>query len=67
MNQLFSTARFFLKSSHSDSPAAMPQKGQPAQPPTMLTERGGRILKLLSGAVMLALGLTMLLRPQWLM
>ncbi|MDI3491096.1 MAG: hypothetical protein PWP11_2373 [Thauera sp.] len=32
-----------------------------------LTERGGRILKLLSGAVMLALGLTMLLRPQWLM
>ena len=30
MNQLFSTARFFLKSSHSDSPAAMPQKGQPA-------------------------------------
>jgi len=32
-----------------------------------LTERGGRVLKLLSGAVMLALGLVMLLRPQWLM
>lgn len=32
-----------------------------------LGERGGRRLKLLSGAVMLALGLVMLLRPQWLM
>ncbi len=32
-----------------------------------LDERGGRRLKLLSGAVMLALGLVMLLRPQWLM
>jgi glutaredoxin len=32
-----------------------------------LSERGGRVLKFLSGAVMLALGLTMLLRPQWLM
>ena len=31
-----------------------------------LDERGGRRLKLLSGAVMLALGLVMLLRPQWL-
>ncbi|MCM5571566.1 glutaredoxin family protein [Burkholderiaceae bacterium FT117] len=31
-----------------------------------LTERGGRWLKLASGAVMLALGLVMLLRPQWL-
>lgn len=32
-----------------------------------LTERSGRALKLLSGAVMLALGAVMLLRPQWLM
>jgi len=32
-----------------------------------LTERSGRALKLLSGAVMLALGAIMLLRPQWLM
>ena len=32
-----------------------------------LTERGGRVLKLLSGLVMLALGGVMLLRPQWLM
>ncbi|MFU2489757.1 glutaredoxin family protein [Thauera sp. WH-1] len=32
-----------------------------------LDERGGRRLKLLSGAVMLALGLVMLLRPQWLL
>ncbi|MBP8306841.1 MAG: glutaredoxin family protein [Thauera sp.] len=32
-----------------------------------LDERGGRRLKLLSGAVMLALGLVMLLRPQWMM
>lgn len=32
-----------------------------------LDERGGRRLKLVSGAVMLALGLVMLLRPQWLM
>ena len=32
-----------------------------------LDERGGRRLKLLSGAVMLALGLVMLLRPHWLM
>lgn len=31
-----------------------------------LTEQGGRWLKLLSGLVMLALGLVMLLRPQWL-
>jgi glutaredoxin len=31
-----------------------------------LGERGGRMLKLLSGAVMLLLGLVMLLRPQWL-
>ncbi|SEF83255.1 glutaredoxin family protein [Thauera chlorobenzoica] len=31
-----------------------------------LDERGGRRLKLLSGAVMLVLGLVMLLRPQWL-
>jgi cytochrome c biogenesis protein CcdA len=31
-----------------------------------LTERAGRWLKLLSGAVMLALGLVMLLRPDWL-
>jgi hypothetical protein len=32
-----------------------------------LTERGGRILKLVSGAVMLALGAALLLRPDWLM
>ncbi|MHB1374326.1 MAG: glutaredoxin family protein [Thauera sp.] len=32
-----------------------------------LDERGGRRLKLLSGAVMLVLGLVMLLRPDWLM
>lgn len=32
-----------------------------------LTERGGRLLKLLSGVVMLALGVVMLLRPQWLL
>lgn len=31
-----------------------------------LQERGGRWLKLVSGAVILALGLTMLLRPEWL-
>jgi glutaredoxin len=31
-----------------------------------LTERGGRILKLVSGGVMLALGAVLLLRPQWL-
>ena len=31
-----------------------------------LTERGGRWLKLISGVVMLALGLVMLLRPEWL-
>ncbi|MDY0057553.1 MAG: glutaredoxin family protein [Methyloversatilis sp.] len=31
-----------------------------------LTERGGRVLKLVSGAVMLALGLVMLFRPDWL-
>lgn len=31
-----------------------------------LTERAGRWLKLLSGAVMLALGVVMLLRPEWL-
>jgi hypothetical protein len=31
-----------------------------------LTERGGRLLKLLSGGVMLALGAVLLLRPQWL-
>lgn len=31
-----------------------------------LQERGGRVLKGISGAVMLALGLVMLLRPQWL-
>ncbi len=31
-----------------------------------LSERGGRVLKLLSGAVMLALGAVLLLRPQWL-
>jgi len=32
-----------------------------------LGERGGRWLKLLSGSVMLALGTTLLLRPQWLL
>lgn len=32
-----------------------------------LGERGGRLLKGLSGAVMLALGAVLLLRPQWLM
>lgn len=32
-----------------------------------LTERGGRWLKLLSGAVMLGLGVMLLLRPGWLM
>jgi len=32
-----------------------------------LGERGGRMLKLLSGVVMLALGAVMLLRPEWLM
>ena len=32
-----------------------------------LTERGGRWLKLLSGAVMLLLGLALLLRPGWLL
>jgi len=32
-----------------------------------LDERGGRVLKLLSGAVMLALGAVLLLRPQWLL
>lgn len=32
-----------------------------------LTERGGRWLKLLSAVVMLALGATLLLRPDWLM
>jgi glutaredoxin len=31
-----------------------------------LTEKGGRLLKLLSGLVMLALGLIMLTRPEWL-
>ncbi len=31
-----------------------------------LTERGGRLLKLVSGLVMLALGAVMLLRPEWL-
>jgi threonine/homoserine/homoserine lactone efflux protein len=31
-----------------------------------LTERAGRWLKLLSGAVMMSLGLVMLLRPEWL-
>jgi uncharacterized membrane protein HdeD (DUF308 family) len=31
-----------------------------------LTERAGRWLKLLSGAVMLVLGMVMLLRPEWL-
>lgn len=32
-----------------------------------LTDAGGRWLKLLSGGVMLALGLALLLRPGWLM
>ncbi len=32
-----------------------------------LTERAGRWLKLLAGAVMLALGRVMILRPEWLM
>ena len=32
-----------------------------------LGERGGRVLKLVSGLVMLALGVVMLLRPEWLM
>ncbi|HNC68129.1 MAG TPA: NrdH-redoxin, partial [Thauera aminoaromatica] len=32
-----------------------------------LGERGGRMLKLLAGVVMLALGAVMLLRPEWLM
>jgi threonine/homoserine/homoserine lactone efflux protein len=32
-----------------------------------LTERAGRWLKLLSGAVMLALGGIMILRPEWLL
>lgn len=31
-----------------------------------LSERGGRMLKLISGVVMLALGLVMLFRPDWL-
>ena len=31
-----------------------------------LQERGGRWLKLVSGMVMLALGLVLLLRPEWL-
>jgi hypothetical protein len=31
-----------------------------------LSQRMGRVLKLLSGTVMLALGATMILRPQWL-
>jgi len=31
-----------------------------------LQETGGRWLKLVSGGVILALGLTMLLRPEWL-
>jgi glutaredoxin len=32
-----------------------------------LGERGGRVLKLMSGGVMLALGAVLLLRPQWLL
>jgi hypothetical protein len=32
-----------------------------------LTERGGRVLKLVSGLVMLALGAVLLWRPQWLL
>jgi uncharacterized membrane protein HdeD (DUF308 family) len=32
-----------------------------------LTERAGRWLKLVSGAVMLALGSVMIFRPHWLM
>ena len=31
-----------------------------------LTEGGGRFLKLVSGAVVLALGLLLLFRPEWL-
>jgi hypothetical protein len=31
-----------------------------------LQERGGRVLKLVSGAVMLLLGLALVLRPEWL-
>ena len=31
-----------------------------------LSERGGRVLKLVSGMVMLTLGAVLLLRPQWL-
>jgi uncharacterized membrane protein HdeD (DUF308 family) len=31
-----------------------------------LSERGGRLLKLISGVVMLALALVLLLRPHWL-
>jgi len=31
-----------------------------------LSERGGRVLKLLSGVVMLSLGAVLLLQPQWL-
>jgi uncharacterized membrane protein HdeD (DUF308 family) len=34
---------------------------------TRLSERAGRWLKLLSGAVMLMLGGIMILRPQWLL
>jgi hypothetical protein len=33
---------------------------------TRLQERGGRILELVSGAVMAALALVLLLRPEWL-
>ena len=32
-----------------------------------LSERGGRLLKLFSGVVMLVLGVVLLLRPQWLL
>ncbi len=32
-----------------------------------LQERGGRWLKLLSGLVMIALGATLLLHPEWLL
>lgn len=31
-----------------------------------LQERGGRMLKLVSGVVMLSLGLVLVLRPEWL-
>jgi hypothetical protein len=31
-----------------------------------LTERGGRILKLISGTAMLLLGIVMLVKPEWL-